>query len=452
LRKKKLSMLNPCVAGIDIGAYAHFIAIPAHLDDKPVREVGAFTCDLKEAAAWLKRKGITSVAMESTGVYWTPFFEILEDAGLEVILVQSRQIKHVPGRKSDVLDCQWIQQLHAYGLLKGSFRVDASFALLRSLVRQRTLLIQEQTTIKARMQKCLDQMNLKLTMLISDITGDMGLNIMRDIAKGIHDPKHLAAHHTARYKSTKEEIEKSLEGHYRPEHIFALKQNLDAYDFYQDKIAECDAQIETTLHHMHGVHQDMVGADGVSMQEAAPRKKKLRKTRKNELRFDACAALKAVTGVDLTEIDGMNENTVLKVLAETGTNMDRWHNEKHFASWLGLAPGTKISGGKKLSTRTRSCKNRAADALRIAAYTLMRNQSALGAFLRRKKAQFGAPKAITATAHKIAKIFYMMLKHKTPYKDLGAHCYEARYKERLVHTLKKRAESLGFVLAKAEGV
>lgn len=439
---EKLQPINKLVAGIDIGSTSHFIAISSDLDKDNVREFGAFTRDLRAATFWLKSKGIQSIAMESTGVYWIPFYEILEEAGIEVLLVNAHHVKNVPGRKSDVLDCQWLQRLHSYGLLRGAFRPNGEFCSLRSLMRQRSMLVKEEASFKLRMHKALTQMNLHLHNVISEITGEVGLKILRDIVAGITDPKILSRHRTDRYKCSQEEIEKSLEGNYKIEHIFSLKQAIDFYDFYQSKLRECDEKIESTVSNICKLSDDN-------------EKKQLKfvsKRRKNELHFDARASLEELTGVDLTKIDGLDSHSVLKIVSEVGTDMGRWRTVKHFTSWLGLAPGTKISGGKKLSTRTKKCKNKASEVFRIAAFALHRSKSALGAFLRRKKAQLGAPEAITATAHKIAKIFYCMIKNKTEYKDIGASYYEQKFKDRTIKKLALRAESMGFTLVKNEAI
>ena len=436
-----LQQINTLVAGVDIGSTSHIIAISADLDEKNVREISAFTGDLQNAACWLKSKGIQSVAMESTGVYWIPFYEILEANGIEVLLVNARHVKNVPGRKSDVLDCQWIQQLHSYGLLRGAFRPSGEFCSLRSFMRQRSMLVAEEASFKLRMQKALTQMNLHLHNVISDITGETGLKILRNIVTGETDPRRLSSYRTERFKCSRAEMEKSLTGNYRSEHVFALKQSLDLYDFYQVKIRECDEAIEKTL--------DMIAQEIPLCNDAElPPSENRRKRRKNELHFDAQSSLRKLTGVDLTKIDGLEEHSVLKIVSEVGVDMNKWPTAKHFCSWLGLAPGTKISGGKMLSSRTKKCKNKAALVFRMAAYTLNRSKSALGAFLRRKKAQLGAPEAITATAHKIARVFYAMLKEKTPYQDPGADYYEHKFQDRTLKKLALRAESLGYTLVK----
>lgn len=431
-----LKMLNPHVAGIDIGSQSHFIAVSSELCEQNIRETPAFTSDLRGTANWLKELGVKSVAMESTGVYWIPFFEILEEAGIEVFLVNARHVKNVPGRKSDVLDCQWLYQLHSYGLLRGAFRPSNQECELRSLMRQRSMLIQEAASFKLRMQKALTQMNVQLQNVISDIAGETGIKILRDIVSGQRDPKRLASYRTERFKCSREELEKSLEGNYRPEHVFALKQALDLHDFFQSKVQECDGMISKTLEKLTGYSAEDDGSQ-------SPKGR-----RKNELHINTGPHLLKLAGVDLAQIDGLQEHSVLKILSETGTDMGKWPTVKHFTSWLGLSPGTKISGGKVLSSRTKRCKNQAAIVFRLAAQTLSRSQSALGAFLRRKKAQLGAAEAITATAHKIARIFYTMLKTKKPYSDLGADYYEQKHHDRMLKKVALKAKALGYELVK----
>lgn len=438
-KKILLKPMDKMVAGVDIGSRSHFIAIPGELSDSPVKEFGVFTADLKDAAAWLKSHKIKSIAMESTGVYWIPMFEILEEEGFEVILVNAHHVKNVPGRKSDVLDCQWIQQLHSYGLLRGAFRPDGDTCTLRGLMRQRSLLVQEGAAYKLRMQKALIQMNVLLHNVISEISGDLGLKIIREIIAGNRDPKALASLRTDRYKSSEETIEKSLDGNYRAEHVLCLKQALEFHDFCQLKLSECDVEIEKILEKM------CLQKESGQTEVAASKPKK---RRKNELYFDAKSHLKKITGVDLTKVDGLEEQSILKILSETGSDMSKWKTVKHFTSWLGLSPGTKISGGKKLSTRTKRCKQRAAYVFRIAANTLLRNDSATGAFLRRKRAQLGAAEAITATAHRLARFFYFMLKEQKEYKDTGADYYEHKYKEKIIKNLTHRAQKFGLILIK----
>ncbi len=432
--------ININAAGIDIGAQKHYVAVPRGRDSKgrDVRHFDTFTADLYALVDWLKQCHIDTVAMESTGIYWIPLFEILEKNGFEVRLVNPRSIKHAPGRKSDVVDCQWIQQLHAYGLLTSAFRPDEQINVLRAYHRQRTMLVNHAATHIQHMQKALEQMNLKLTNVISDITGTTGMKIIRSILAGERNPKKLVKHRDPRCKKSDKEIAKSLHGNWRDEHLFALQQAVALYDFYQTQIEVCDQQIQAQLCRFE---------DRSHGGEPPPFTGKSKGSGKR-LSFDATEHLYRMTGVNLTQIVGLNTPTVLTIIAEVGLDMSRWPTSKHFASWLGLCPGSKISGGKNFSSKSKPSANRAAHAFRMAAYSLHRSQTAIGAFLRRKKAQLGSPKAITATAHKIARIFYEMLKNRTEYKDLGVDYYQARYKERMLRNLKRKARAFGLELVK----
>ena len=417
---KNLQHINVHAAGIDIGSRNHFVAVPEGVDEMPVREFPSFTGDLEQMAAWLISCGVTTVAMESTGIYWIPAFEILERHGIEVKLVNARHVKNVPGRKSDVLDCQWLQQLHTYGLLRGAFRPDAQVCTLRAYVRQRAMMVRNAASYIQRMQKALSQMNLQLHNVVTDITGLTGMRIIKAILSGERKPEVLAAMRDWRCKNSVATIARSLLGSYRPEHLFSLQQAVEFYEFHQEKISACDLQI---LEHLKSFD---------SQNDKPPK--------------NVAEALQLMSGVDLTSIDGIDTNTVLKILAEIGTDMSRWKSAKHFASWLGLSPGTKVSGGKVLSSATKPVANKAAAALRIAGFTLLNSKSALGAYLRRQKARLGAPKAITATAHKLARLVYMMLKQGMAYVDAGQEYYEKRYRGRVVQNLKRRAQELGFEL------
>jgi len=433
--------ININAAGIDIGAQKHYVAVPKGRDPKgrDVRHFDTFTADLYDLVNWLKQCNIDTVAMESTGIYWIPLFEILEQNRFEVRLVNPRSIKHAPGRKSDVVDCQWIQQLHAFGLLTSAFRPDEQINVLRAYHRQRTMLVNHAATHIQHMQKALEQMNLKLTNVISDITGTTGMKIIRSILAGERNPKKLAKHRDPRCKRSDKEIAKSLHGNWRDEHLFALQQAVALYDFYQTQIEVCDKRIQAQLCRFE---------DRSHGGEPPPFKGKSKGSGKR-LSFDATEHLYRMTGVNLTQIVGLNTPTVLTIIAEVGLDMSRWPTSKHFASWLGLCPGSKISGGKNFSSKSKPSANRAAHAFRMAAYSLHRSQTAIGAFLRRKKAQLGAPKAITATAHKIARIFYEMLKNRTEYKDLGVDYYQTRYKERMLRNLKRKAKAFGLELVKS---
>lgn len=432
-KQPEFKKLNPNAAGIDIGSESHYVAVPPDSDPegKDVRCFATFTSDLYALANWLKTCGVDSVAMESTGVYWIPLFEILESKGFDVKLINPRSIKNVPGRKTDVLDCQWIQQLHSYGLLQESFRPDDQICVLRSYLRQRSTLVSDAAKYIQRIQKALEQMNIKLNTVLRDITGTTGMAIIRAILNGQRDPEELAALRNPRCKNDTATIAKSLHGNWRKEHLFSLEQTVESFDFFQKQIGICDQMIEQYL----ASFDDR--SNGGSLE------KKRQTIGRNKLSFDARKHLFHMTGVDLTCVDGLDSLSALQIIGEIGLDMSRWPTEKHFASWLGLSPGSKITGGKLLSSKTKKCANRAAHYFRLAAYSLSRSKSAIGAFFRRKKAQLGPSKAITATAHKLARIIYNMLKHGTEYKDLGQDHYETRYKRRVLNNLKKRAKQFG---------
>ena len=430
-----LSQLNLNAAGIDVGATSHFVAVPADRAEQPVREFEAFTADLYRLADWLAQCGVETVVMESTGVYWIPLFGVLEERGFQVMLVDPRRIKNVPGRKTDVLDCQWLQQLHTYGLLSGAFRPEGEIRRLRSYLRQRAMLVEYASHHVQHMQKALTQMNVKLQHVISDITGKTGMEIIEAIVGGQRDPVKLAQLRDPRIKADEATIAKSLRGHWREEHIFELTQALELYRFYHAKIAECDREIEAQLERFED------RSDG---EPPAPNGKK--RNQKNAPRFDVWTHLNRMTGVDLTRIDGVDAYTALKVISEIGTDMTKWPSAKHFASWLGLSPNNRITGGRVISSKTKASANRGAAALRLAANALHRSDSALGAFLRRKKAHLGAPKAITATAHKLACVIYSMLRYGQEYVDAGAEYYESQYQQRASRSAKRRAAQLGYQL------
>ena len=430
-----LSQLNLNAAGIDVGATSHYVAVPADRAEQPVQEFEAFTTDLYRLADWLAECGVETVVMESTGVYWIPLFGVLEERGFEVILVDPRRIKNVPGRKTDVRDCQWLQQLHTYGLLSGAFRPEGEIRCLRSYLRQRAMLVEYAAQHVQHMQKALTQMNVKLHHVIRDITGKTGMDITEAIVGGERDPRKLARLRDRRIKADEATIARSLRGHWREEHIFELTQALELYRLYQDKIAECDREIEAQLERFED------RSDG---EPPPPNGKK--RSQGNAPRFDIQGHLYRMTGVDLTRIDGIDGFTALKVISEIGTDMAKWPSAKYFASWLGLSPNNRITGGKVISSKTKPSASRAAAALRLAANALHRSHSALGAFLRRKKAQLGAPKAITATAHKLARLIYTMLRYGQEYVDAGAEYYEKQYQDRALRAAKRRAAQLGYQL------
>ena len=432
-----LKQINLNAAGLDIGAAEIWACVPEDRAEISVRVFETFTVELHRLADWLEQCGIETVAMESTGVYWIPIYEILEARGFEVYLVNARHIKNVPGKKTDVLDCQWVQQLHTYGLLKASFRPEAEMTALRAYIRHRDNLIRYRSVHIQHMQKALHLMNIQLTNVITDITGQTGLQIIRAIVAGQHDPLQLAQYRDGRCRSSEAEIAKALTGHYRPEHLFALKQALELYDFYNQQIQACDTEVELK----YAAFKPVIDVETNPLPSVSKRRRS-----KNEPQFNLRQSLYQITGIDLTRIDGLEALTVQEIITETGVDMGPWPTVKHFTSWLTLAPHNDISGGKVLKSKTLKSKNRAAQAFRMAAQSVSRSDSALGGFYRRMRAKHGGPKAITATAHKIARIFYHMLKYKQEYKDPGQDYYQQKYQERVVKNLKRKAKALGFDL------
>jgi transposase len=435
---KALEVVKPKAAGIDIGASSHWVSVPPECDEQPVREFGCYTPDLESLVGWLQQCGIETVAMESTGVYWIALFELLESAGIEVILVNAQHLKHVPGRKSDVLDCQWLRQLHSYGLLSASFRPAEVMCVLRSYIRQRDTLIADAARHIQRIQKALTQMNLHLHRVLSDVTGLSGMRILKAIVAGERDPHTLAALKHERVKATEAEIVAALSGNYRDEHLFVLQQELDLYESYQQQIAACDGRIEAYLGQL---------PSPLAPDEQPQPQKRGRRPVQNQPGFDLRTHLHRISGVDFCSMDGLGPLTVQTILSEVGLDPTRFGNAKRFASWLGLCPGTNISGGKRHGSKTRKVVNRAANAFRIAAMAAGKSDSAMGGFFRRLKARLGAPKAITATAHKLARIFYQLWTTRQPYHDSGAQSYEQQYRQRKLKALKKQAAALGFELA-----
>ncbi len=430
-----LKHVNLNAAGIDIGADEHYVAVPEDRDEQPVRSFGAFTIDLIAIADWLESCEIDTIAMESTGVYWIPLMEILEERGFEVILVDPRKLKNVSGRKTDVLDCQWIQQLHTYGLLTGAFRPSDEICGLRSYVRQREMLIRRAAEHVQHMQKAMAQMNVKLSQVLRRVTGKTGMRIIRAILDGERSPEKLAEFRDGRCQHDEATMAKALHGNWRPEHLFALRQAVELYDFYQEKIAACDYELEAKL----GSFSD--AQEGLATLGSKPKSQP-----SHPLAFGGHDELYRITGVDLTEVPGLATPTILTIVSEIGLDMTRWRHVKAFASWLGICPGSKISGGKVLSSRSKASANRAAAAFRLAAYGLQHSNSYLGAFCRRMKAKMGPAKAITATAHKLARIVYAMLLGRVPYKEKGLDYYEEEYRQRRVANLKRNARELGFQL------
>ena len=434
---KNLQMINLNAAGIDVGSRQHYVAVPEGRDDCCVRAFGTFTADLAALADWLKACGVTTVAMESTGVYWIPVFEMLEERGLEVKLVEPRQLKNVPGRKTDVVDCQWIQQLHTYGLLSASFRPDDQICVLRSYMRQRDALVRQAATHVHHMQKALMEMNVQLHHVLSDVTGQTGMKIINAILSGERDPQRLAALRHGRCKNDEATIAAALEGNWRDDHLFALRQAVELFHVYHQKMLELDERIEAHLNTFENK------SDG----EKLPRRKP--QAKHNEPRFDMRNLLYKMTGVDLTSVDGIGGHVALGLISEIGTDVSAWPTERHFCSWLTLCPGNYKTGGKqhKSKTKTRTSSSRAAHLFRLAAQSLARADCALGAYFRRMKARLGAPKATVATAHKLARIVYNLLRHGKEYIDRGAAWYEMQYRQRAVWGLRRRAQQLGFTLS-----
>jgi transposase len=375
--------------------------------------------------------------MESTGVYWIPLFELLESRGVTVLLVNARHVKNVSGRKSDVLDCQWLQQLMTYGLLSGAFRPAEQVCVLRSLYRQRGMLLRSQARHVQHMQKALTQMNLQLTNVLADVVGETGQKILRAIVAGERDGQVLGAMKNVRVHASVEEIARSLQGTWRTEHLFALKQALGSFDFVGTQLAECDREIEQQLHVLHAHDGD-------------PAKGKKRGRARNAPKFDLRTQLFQMCGVDLTRIDGVDVTTALAVISEVGTDMTRSPTVKHFTSWLGLCPGNKITGGKVMSGKTKHVVNRAAQALRLAAAALRSSKSALGAYFLRMCTRMDKPKAVTAAAHKLARLIYTMLTKGQEYTDQGQDYYEERYRQRVLRALSQRAAKLGMKMVAIE--
>jgi transposase len=433
-----LPALNQNAAGIDVGNAEHYVAVPAGRDAEPVQKFGSFTADLHRMAQWLKACGIQTVAMQATGVYWVALYQILEDYGLEVNVVNAHHTKTLPGRKTDVLECQWLQKLHTFGLLNNSFQPAEEIWVLRTYMRQREKLVAGASTCIQHIQKALTEMNIQLANVISDISGMTGMAILRAIVSGEKNPQALARLKNERIQASREEIAQSLEGNWRQELLFVLEQSLALYDLYQQKIADCTLRIES--------HLKSMGSKTSADPQPPPKGRHGRGHRKQMPWLDLGAQLYRIAGVDLTQIDGIQVQTAQTVISEVGVDMSRWRTEKQFASWLGLCPDNRISGGKVLKRGTRHVVNRAATALRMAAWSLFRSQSALGANFRRLRRKLGAPKAVTAMAHKLARLVYRMLKFGQGYVDKGMEHYEAKYRQDQIKWLAKSAAALNLQL------
>lgn len=432
-----MPLLYPDLAGIDVGSRIHYVSVPDDRSENPVRTFGCTTPDIVEMANWLKQCGITHVVMESTGVYWVPVTIVLEDMGLKIALVDARESHRLSARKTDVHDCQWIRKLYSCGLLRDAFRPDPKILSMRSYWRQRQELVSMCATSLHHMQKALELMNVQLHKIITDIAGSTGMQIIRAIVAGKRDPEVFAQMAHPNCKASPEEFVKALTGHYAQEQVFALSQALCRYDLYQGQIAELDTHLDFCL--------QQCPLSKEQSHEAVPEERKRRssKRRKNQCHFDLSHEIRRFTGVDLTRIEGIDALTAFTVITEQGVDMSPFPTEKHFASHLGLCPNNEITGGRIRKKRTRRVQSRAAHALRLAAQSLARSKSALGAFYRRMRARHGAAKANVATAHKLAKIIYRMLKYGEQYVAQGLDDYEKQYQERLLKNLKRQAKTLG---------
>jgi transposase len=444
-----LDVMHPNAAGIDVGNTTHYVAVRPDRDPNPVRRFDCFTADLHRLADWLEQCGVTTVAMQSTGVYWIPLYEILDARGLEVYLVNARHTKNLPGRKSDVQESQWLLKLHTYGLLRNSFHPTAAIRVIRTYWRQRGDHVRAISTCIQRMQKTLTQMNIQLANVISDLSGWTGMRIVRAILAGERDPQALAALSHPGIQASRDTIAKSLEGTWQPDLLFVLQQEVAMYDAYQQRIAECDQALEDHLKGFADRSPDAPAAGEQPSATPARRRsgpKRRRKTGSHAPQFDLGGELYRISGVDLTRIDGIDVGVAQTLISEVGLDMARWPDEHHFASWLGLCPDNRITGGKVIRRGTRHVINRAATALRIAATTLLRSQSYLGAQYRRLRGKLGAPKAITAMAHKLAVLVYRMLRWGHEYVDKGMLYYEERHRAQQIRLLKKRAATLGLMV------
>ena len=436
-----LPVIHERAAGIDVGSRFHVVAVGADLCDEPVQTFQAFTSDLHRMGDWLVAMEITTVAMESTGVYWVPVYEVLESRGIEVIVANAREARSVPGRKTDVNDAQWLQRLHACGLLRASFRPGRDIAALRVYLRLRERHLDYAAAHIQHMQKALTFMNLQLHHVVADVTGVTGMKIIRAIVGGQRDPQVLAQMRDVRCKAGVDTVRAALVGNYQPEHVFALAQALALYDFYQARVDECDAKVQEVL--------AVLIAEKAALSAPLP-KARHRTAQPNAVSFDVRPILYQLAGVDVTQIHGLGPYVALRLIAECGTDLSRWRSAKHFTSWLTLAPGSKISGGKVLSAHTRKTSNRVVAHLRLAAVTVGRTDTALGAFYRRLSARVGKAKAVTATARKIAVLFYNAMRFGMDYQDPGAAHYEQKYRERVIKQLHRRATEFGFILQEAQ--
>ena len=435
-----LSQVNLNAAGIDIASEEHWVAVPADRDEQPVRMFGPTTGELRALAAWLHKCGITDVAMESTGMYWIPLFEILEEEGLRPILVHPSHIKQFSGRKTDVLDSQWIQVLLCYGLLRACFRPTQEICQLRTYLRQREVLIKQSTIHIQHMQKALDQMNVLVHRAVSDITGKTGMSIINAIVNGERNPKKLAEMRDRRCKKSEKEIAEALDGNFLPQHLFCLGQALEGHQFIRGQLHDCEQQLESAL---KGLDLKMEDDEIQKVKEKAAKKPR---PKGNDLKFDIDHYLIGMSGVDLTQIESIGSLTASTILLEIGADMSKWPTSMHFCSWLSLCPGNNKSGGKQKSGRSRKSANRVANALRVAAQCLKWSQQPLGHYFRRMRARLGPAQATTAAAHKLARIIYAMLKEGKPYQSEIHAVSEKELHQRRLKGLTARANNMGMAL------
>ena len=437
-----LEVVHPDAAGIDIGNESHYVAVPPTRDSQPVRRFGCTTAELKAMAQWLKQCGIRTVAMQSTGVYWIAVYDILEAAGFEVYLVNARETKNLPGRKSDVQESQWLMKLHTYGLLRNSFRPSQEIRTMRTYWRQRNDLVQAAGRHIQRIQKALTQMNIQLANVLSDVSGMTGQAIINAILAGERDPDKLAEFRDPRVKASKHEIARSLEGNWEEDLLFVLRQEQDGYEFCQKQMVECDRQVEQYL------QQREDRSKGTPLPEEK-RKGRLKKKKGNAPQFDLRGELFRMTGTDLTQIDSIDVMTATTILSEVGWDMGKWETEDHFVSWLRLCPDNRISGDKIVGKGRLPTKNRVSIALKMAASTLRRSNTYLGAQFRRFRTKLGSPIAIKAMAAKLARLVYRMLRYGMKYVDQGAKFYETQHRILQVKQLKWKAAKLGFQVVQA---
>jgi transposase len=441
-----ITIVNPNAGGIDIGAESLYVAVPDGRDERSLRVFGTYTDDLHALAQWLVKSGVDTVAIESTGVYWIPLCQVLKSYEIDVQLVNAKHVKNVPGRKTDVKDCEWLRDLHMVGLLRGSFIPEDTMVEFRAYMRHRESLIDQRSVHVNHMNKSTVQMNVRLDEVVSDITGVTGLEIMRSIAEGETDPHKLLKHRRKGCKATPEQFVKALTANYRKEHVFTLKQSLALYDAYTEQIERCDKQIEA---HLEAVMQKQ-DDDTPPLPPLGPSSKKNTHSKNAPAAYDARAMLFKLTGgVDLTEIDGLHTSTVQTILSEIGVDMSKWRSEKHFSSWLGVAPKNDITGGKVRRSRTLPGNRRAQQALRMGAQSLLKSNSALGAFGRKLQARKGPEKAIIAVAHKLACIIYQMLKNKQPYRKMTMAEYDKAHLDRERRSVERRAKALGLAVVSA---